>query len=342
MLNKLLHNGGAQRLWISITQGGSHPVIGRIASRLHAIFRLPRWQYRLTVGGGIALACLAALTAYAHQASGQGGSTNGSREITAAESTMLKRAEDILISRCMQRLGFAFFLSERKDVPDTRNFPYVIDDIAWAQKHGFGGQDLRRKAQAQQADPNQRYFRSLPEDRQQAALAALHGQSPEGLAVTLPDGSIIKASDQGCTAEAQQRLYGDLAAWFRAKVTVSNLTPMYVSKVEHDPRFTKAVEEWGRCMQRAGHQFTSPNQLREALHGLTEGLGPAEADAVEVRLAVAEATCARSTPLAATAAELDRQYGDMARQQYRSEIETKHRLQLAALDRARQITATGS
>ncbi|MDC0746138.1 hypothetical protein [Polyangium mundeleinium] len=254
---------------------------------------------------------------------------------------MLDLAEQILISRCMKAHGFTF-VPVCTPPSERPSFRYVIDDVVWAREHGFGDGGTRGRAQAMRPNPNQQYFDALAPGEQLAALAALNGERPDGLSVAMPMGGVITASDRSCRADAQRRLYGDLEAWFQATTIVGNLAPLYVAEVEQDARFTKAVEDWARCMSGAGHPYPSPRDLRSALDDLTKGLGPAEAHDVEVRLAVAEATCARDTALAATVEELDRVYGDRVREKYRSQIEAERRMQHAALPRAREITAGGS
>lgn len=254
------------------------------------------------------------------------------RELTLSDLAILDSAESILISRCMKERGFTYVPSQ-KPVTEERNFRYVIDDVAWAGEHGYGGEDRRHTEEASKNDPNRQYFDRLPPEKQRAALAALNGERPEGLSAEIPFLGVITASDQSCRAEAQRRLYGDLATWFRLDVLTTNLPAAYVPKVDQDRRFAKAVTNWSRCMRRAGHQYQNPDQLRETLDRGHLG------KTWEVRLAVAEARCARSSALGKTARELDRYYGDQVREQYREEIATQRRLQLAALPLAREITA---
>ncbi|MFF5448670.1 hypothetical protein [Streptomyces sp. NPDC012888] len=257
--------------------------------------------------------------------------------LAAAEERVLARAEQVLIARCLHRRGFAYVAHVPQDAAPARRFPYVIDDPAWARAHGFGTDRQRRIAALKAADPNERYFRGLPPRRRQAALAALHGPRPVGLSARVPGGGVATASDEGCTAEAQRGLYGDLPGWFTAKLTVANLTPLYVPRVREDPRYRRAEAAWGRCMAARGHRHATPDELRRALPRLVHGLPAGPARAEETRLAVAEADCARSSGLGATATALDREYGAGVRHRYRAAIVTELRLQRAALPTARRI-----
>ncbi|QES51699.1 hypothetical protein DEJ50_31455 [Streptomyces venezuelae] len=260
-------------------------------------------------------------------------------DLTTAELHTLERAEQVLIGRCLRAQHFAYVEPGPEPEPGTRRFRYVVDDIAWARSHGYGLEQERRIAARKDADPNARYFRSLPPERRKAALAALNGARPVGLSVGMPGGGVASASDSGCTAGAQRNLYGDLRSWFSARLVVANLAPLYVPRVREDRRFRQAEAAWARCMAGLGHRLAGPHESRQALAALVRGLPPARARTAEIRLAVAEAECARDSGLAKTADALDEQYGAEVRHRYGAQIATRLRLQRSALPRAHRILA---
>ncbi|MFD7081868.1 hypothetical protein [Streptomyces sp. NPDC059918] len=257
------------------------------------------------------------------------------REPSAAESRLLERAEQILISRCMDGRGFPYAVTE---APDTgaRSFPYGVDDVEWARAHGYGGRDERAAARAREADPNQRYFRGLSASGRAAARTALMGSAPVGLSATAPTGMTITASPEGCIADAERTLYGDLAAWFRVKVVTMNLRPLRETRVHEDRRYADAVGQWAACMRAAGRPYAGPDASRQAAARFGESMPPAEADAAEAELAVIEATCASGTPLARVSKALDHAYGEQLRARHQEEIALRWRLQNGALPTARQ------
>ncbi|MGW5346342.1 hypothetical protein [Streptomyces sp. NPDC004050] len=258
------------------------------------------------------------------------------REPSAAESRTLARAEQVLISRCMAARGFPYEVAE---VPQdgARSFPYVVDDVAWAREHGYGGAEERAAARAREDDPNQRYFRQLPAARRAAARTALMGAAPVGLSAKAPTGVMITASADGCIADAQRTLYGDPATWFRVKVVTMNLRPVREARVLEDARYAGAVAEWAACMKAAGRPHATPDESRRAAARWGEELPPAEADAAAAELAVVEATCATGTPLARVSQSLDRAYGEELRTRYRAELTLRWRLQSEALPKARRL-----
>ncbi len=254
------------------------------------------------------------------------------RAVTAAEEDLLYQAEQLLTRDCMRSAGFDYWVTPRNPVPENRDFPYVVDDVAWATQYGYGT-SLRRKLDQ---SPNRHYFESLSEDRKSAAVRALNGDRPEGLTATLPNGIEVQHSDQGCTSEAQRELYGDLPAWYRTIKVTENLFGERVGRTVSDERYPIAVTSWSRCMRAKGHRYGSPDET-----GALFTADNPPPSSTELKLAVAEATCANSTPLASTAEALDREADAALREQYRGPIAEQQRLQLAALPRAQTIVDRG-
>jgi hypothetical protein len=257
------------------------------------------------------------------------------REVTAPEAALLHAAEQELIRVCMAELGFPYWTIAYQPVPEYREFPYVVDDVAWARRHGYGGALEQRLRQLRISDPNTRYFAGLSTGRKRAALTAINGERPVGLEAVLPDGGVLRRSDGGCTSRAEHRLYGDVRTWFRVEQIVSSLGSMRRGRVAGDPRFQQAVQRWARCMRDAGHRYSNPSDLRASL----PEPGPPRAHDMEVRLAVAEATCAHRSGLAAVARELDGHHAATLNHDHRDDVATKRRLELAAVPRARAILA---
>lgn len=254
------------------------------------------------------------------------------RELAPAEARLLHDAEQVAMRDCMARLGFTLVPTPLTPVPELRDFPYVLDDAAWARRNGYGTALERRAKQAAKSDPNRRYFASLAPGRKQAAVTALNGDRTGELEARLPTGGLLRRSDDGCTSEAERRVYGDLPTWYRVKRVFGALVQQRRQKVTEDPRFTAAVAAWARCMARAGHAYASPVEARSAGGMAHRPL----AQAAEISLAVAEATCA-GTGLAATAQELDRRYAEEILAGNRETVAAKRRLEREALPRARTI-----
>lgn len=250
--------------------------------------------------------------------------------VTAEERQVLSRAESLLTRDCMIRAGFRMWLGTPPPADELLSFPYVVDDIAWARKHGFGSDLVEAVDARRRANSNQRYVSGLSPERREAYLAALNGARPEGLEARLPSGGVMRRSAEGCTSEAQRRLYDDLAEWYRSSKVVVDLTYLRQRRVLADPAWTTALRPWARCLRQHGYTADTPDRLRESV-------GP-RGRADEIAAAVAEARCAQDG-LAATTRALDARHGDELTAAYQQDVVARNRLEHGALPRARAVVA---
>ncbi|MEV0379052.1 hypothetical protein [Nonomuraea sp. NPDC050643] len=264
-------------------------------------------------------------------------------ELTGAERSELERAEGLLVQRCMARQGFRYWPAPPLTADERRGSGYVLSDPGWAREHGYGGRLARRAAAAKKDDPNLPYFAGLSEERRARYNAAFEGERDVlRLTAGLPSGGTISGTFGGCTGEAKRLLFGDLGTWFRAGKIAMNLMPLYVPDLLADRRFVAAQRDWSRCMARQGHSYADPPEIRQALARLTDGMDATRAHAVEVRLAVAEATCARQTSFADLARSLERRYRERAARPYARELADLGHLEREALERARRTLSSGA
>ncbi|MFC8425504.1 hypothetical protein ACFUN7_32465 [Streptomyces sp. NPDC057236] len=250
--------------------------------------------------------------------------------LTAAERSLLYDAEQTLVQQCMRRHGFSLAKVPERPVPEHRDFPYGLDDAAWAGRHGYGSDLQRRAMKLRASDPNRRYARSLDAGRRAEAMDALHGRTPNALSVKLPTGREVSRSDEGCTARAEDELYGDLAAWFRAEAITQALSIARQAKVVADPAYTRAVDRWSICMRGRGLAYPDPAAARARFLDGSAGASWAE----ERRTALAETKCAASSGLTSTAARLSSRYGDALRAEHSEVFRERDRLAREALPRA--------
>ncbi|MFD0311249.1 hypothetical protein [Streptomyces sp. NPDC127119] len=260
------------------------------------------------------------------------------REPTPQEKSLLFTAGQLLLRDCMGKRGFEYVPIKENPVSEAREFRYVLTDLTWAQKHGYGSDIQRELTKIRKTDPNQLYFRSLPAKRRAVALTAVNGSNPLNVTAKAPDGVVLRRSAEGCQSEVYRTLYGNLEEWFQATVTDDALAELRYGRVTADPRFSKAIKPWATCMRAAGHPYASPTHLRTALRPSQRPLPRKE----EIGLAVDEVRCAVNSGFAQTTRALDRHYAQKLRQEYHSAVDTRRRLQLAALERARSIVDIGA
>ena len=250
-----------------------------------------------------------------------------------SDADTLTVAEQLLLHDCMRGAGFDYVVADPREIPEVRDFPYVLDDVAWARRHGYGTDLRRAREHAAADDPNERYFQALPAKRRAAALVAANGSDPNRLTITTIDGAQYGRDPRSCGSQAQQRLYGDLAGWFGARASMDAIDAMRVDAVLTDPAYVRATRPWAGCMRWSGHPVASPAALRATLPDPRHPWPKA----TEISLATAEATCAERSGLAATATALDKHHDTALRARYRAVVSTYERLRAAALPRARSI-----
>ncbi|MBV7254074.1 hypothetical protein [Streptomyces sp. S-2] len=265
------------------------------------------------------------------------GSGTRARELTLAEEAAIDRAEDTLVGACMRREGFRYWPGPVPGVAERKAGRYVVDDVDWARRYGYGRSFDLAAEKARVGHPNVTYANALPARERVRYSHALDGDLDDAVTVSLPSGGTVATPRTGCYAEARTRLYGDHAAWFRARKTVTSLTPLYVPRIFKDARQSTAVAAWSRCMKEAGRPFASPDEIRRERDGLVEGMSRAEALRTESALAVTEAECARETSLGETARALETEYRAEALRPYAEESTAYRRMRLAALARAREL-----
>ncbi|MFJ8440826.1 hypothetical protein [Kitasatospora griseola] len=238
----------------------------------------------------------------------------------------------------MNRQGWSYWAAPMPDPEESRTVGYVLDDIGWAQQHGYGWRYRDRAQQDGSADRNTAYHAALPEAEQEPyGLALTGGPNAPLLSARLPSGGTVRVRTGGCEAEAQERLFGDRAAWFAADKTATNLTPLYVPKLLADPRFTEPLAAWSQCMAAAGHPAEDPGEARSELRQRSRSLPADEASAAEVELAVAEARCADRTRLGRIGRELEDEYRNGLGERYSRVLAAYEKLQRTALERAAEI-----
>jgi hypothetical protein len=259
--------------------------------------------------------------------------------LSAADRTLLYRAEQTAIQNCLRDKGFRYWPQPQPSASVADRFPYVIDDVAWARVNGFGGRQAIQDQSSAARDPNARYVAGLSPTRRTALGVAENGNGPSdpGVIATLPTGQVVGHSVLGCDATAEGYLYGSFPAWFDAENAVGSLPSLWQAQVVADPRYTADVSRWARCMAARDEPYSSPQAAADRF--ATAGTAP-ESDAAfatEVSAALTEAECARSTGLGTLAAQLDACYRSQVDTEYAGLLSTYHRMQQEALPRARSL-----
>lgn len=259
------------------------------------------------------------------------------RPLTDAEAAWISAAGQRLVRRCMESEGFRYWEAERPTAEESRSLGYVSDDVAWARTYGYGGRIRAELERARRTNPNGAYRRSLPPDRRTAYDQALDQGDVRVLTARAPSGGTVRKRVGGCVAEAERRLYGDPEAYFRAEKTATGLQPLYVPHLMRDRQLQSALAAWARCMTRQGHPYRTPDEARAAAERSIATAAPGEEFATERTIAVADASCARTTRLRSVGEQREKHYVDELRDRYGEALDTYARIRLRALARAAEI-----
>ncbi len=257
------------------------------------------------------------------------------RDLTVAEEVEVDRGEEELVEKCMERQGHRYWPRPEASVAERKTGAYVVDDIDWARRYGYGRPFDIAAEETRRSHPNVTYHNALPKQERIRYSLALYGDFNDDISVELPSGGTIRTPREGCYAEARERLYGDYPTWTRVKKTVTGLTPLYVPRILRDERLVTAVKAWSRCMNESGNPFRSPDEIRQKRDSLVKGMNASQAQSAEVKLAVAEAGCARRTSLGKTARSLEGEYREKTLCDYHEEFATYQQMRMTALSRAR-------
>ncbi|WP_143608551.1 hypothetical protein [Streptomyces sp. CB03234] len=223
---------------------------------------------------------------------------------TKEQESLLWQAQSVLVGRCMRDRGFSYEVDTGNSATIRNEFPFGIDDLAWAERHGLAGPGTVQEAGARAGNPNQRYYETLTKEKQAAYMAALYGGRRNLVSVKLDNGAVVRASQQGCTAAAERELYGDFPQWFTHSTVASQFKSSALSAAMKDPAYARAMNSWARCMAGLGHEVGSPQQLRQSFEERKAVMAKEESRQLERTLAVAEATCVRREKIAQTGKRL--------------------------------------
>lgn len=259
------------------------------------------------------------------------------RDLTVAEEVEVDRGEEKLVERCMERQGYRYWPRPVASVAERKAGVYVVDDIDWARRYGYGRSFDIVAEETRRSHPNVIYHNALPKQERIRYSLALDGDFNNDISVELPSGGTVRTPREGCYAEARERLYGDYPTWTRVKKTVTGLTPLYVPRILRDERLVTAVKAWSRCMNESGNPFKSPDEIRQKRDSLVKGMNASQAQSAEVKLAVAEAECALRISLGETARSLEDEYREKTLRDYPEEFAAYQQMRMTALSRARNL-----
>lgn len=225
--------------------------------------------------------------------------------------------------------GFTYSILLNDPQPPEIEFPFGIDNMAWAEQNGFG-RDI-----AFQVTANDRYVSILSPTKKNRYYMALNGPGPTGpgVSVKLPTGQVLGHSKLGCIAYADRELYGDYSKWFIVNSQFLDLRNLVIAEVLNNKEFISKVKRWSMCMSKSNLTYASPMQAMRTFNTISPPRSPKLADNV----AEHEVACGFHVQLFQVANHLARIIGANVNRRYASVVSTNSRFDNEAFNRARKI-----
>lgn len=276
-----------------------------------------------------------------------------SMRLSEGDALFLLRAQETLVSRCMAERGFLY---REPDIPDdalqapplrwTPVYPedattvgYGIDPTLTGDREfdiplGEGGG----------VDPNGAYLDTLAPDQAQAWIEALNGTEDnrvvvEGVGETARE-QVFMFTD-GCIAQVERQLYGDVGDVLRVDLVISQLSRERYERVEVDPRVDAAKTAWLRCMNGEGFDVSDLADgyyLAEEAHA---SLPRDEALRMEIEIATTDARCVVESRVNEVVRSVYAEAEKLLAEEHGAVLAGIQELQEKAVERAKKLLFSG-
>ena len=297
------------------------------------IFWIIQWAFARVVPLAVAVTLLVALDSCGSpetpSRSADGLLDEGTVNLSDQDKNVLYLAEEILVSRCMNKKGSQYLVVEgfsAKEGPAPS--AYSSDDVVERAQHGYGlttGQD-----QPRELDINGKYLSTLSSSQRrqydEALLGPLNANTGQ---VRLLDGSVVYFTLTGCVANARTQLYGNNMLFMETSIFVENLRSEVERRVLSDDRYLAALDAWRQCMHTTGYVVENPDAAVK--------LASSQSLPDEKEIAVADANCSQRTRLTATGRALDRTYEAKIIAEQRHRVDIYAQMLRVSLPKAREI-----
>ncbi|MCY3540092.1 MAG: hypothetical protein OXH10_09605 [bacterium] len=193
-------------------------------------------------------------------------------DASAAFAADLERQVQESIVSCMAQEGFEYIPVATPGLGAN----FAFNEEEFARESGFGittwyGQEQDVLTEEENfVDPNLEITESLSESELEAYKQVLHGGFDEGsLGSENGEVNIVDSfTGRGCWGQAFDEVYG---AQFRV---FEELAPQFedlTQRVEADPRYLEANEDWSECMADRGHTYSSQDAMYEEIFDYFQG-----------------------------------------------------------------------
>jgi hypothetical protein len=182
-------------------------------------------------------------------------SLTGLSQLADDEEILVWRAVQRLVSRCMQRKGFAYVEIPLDNVAQNRTQATMIDrlDLVIAESVGY----------------HTWLFEGDPRIAADLGPFLAAGAANEAEAAANPDFLLAldgptDDKESGCTFEAYRLMYGERRPTSEiASDVVNELRVSVTASVQSDPRYREALGVWQNCVREAGYEALDPVEMSQ-------------------------------------------------------------------------------
>lgn len=237
------------------------------------------------------------------------------------------RAEQEAIAACMAERGFEYAMAELD--PDSVVLPDpdvpVRGSRAFAEEYGYGMTDRPPEPGEWESESSGiPGFSEWSQAEQDAYWEALNGRTVNE--VQVGEGASTYDTEGGCLGLTENGAQDDPSAAFEEEAWE------FLGSLPDDGRFDAVDAEWSRCMADDGYQYASPHAASQAVAEVLFGIpldenhvqdaaAAAEADDLEMRVALADLECQVETEYLARWTELNHAAQQEFLDAHRGEVE---------------------
>lgn len=217
----------------------------------------------------------------------------------------LSMAEDKLIQQCMAKAGFKYTVAIPPEQEEKE--PWMRgDDVAKAHKDGYGIWQHRRETaneldpRAPRPDPDTDGLSKSEKERFERTL-----DGTRRVDFNVVGGGVMNIAVDGCLAEAQKELYGDIKQWSGVESLATNFKTVALTASSKYPEYKQAEKKWSACMSKSGYRYPTPDEAYDEAYTFYSGIKlPSAPLKKEIELAVADATCDKKLGVSALKVKL--------------------------------------
>ncbi|WP_069885619.1 hypothetical protein [Streptomyces luteocolor] len=223
-----------------------------------------------------------------------------------ATEKLLREASEKLVRDCMRNTGFAYPAVAAPAPRAPEDEPAAVE-LPDRRRSGYGIASTEQGGLARSNAPIDRYYETLPQKERKRFDRALFGPPEKRERVTDTDWGEVSVPRQGCRADSEKRLAGDVRLWARITYVPEKIDNQLGQRVPRTPAYRAALSDWRSCMRARGHAYATPESIQPRLKkeyqksGATEKFRQHEKD-----VAVADGECALKAHIPAVSLRVQR------------------------------------